>query len=143
MVASLESLAELMDIPDAVIGFTVSAAGTSLPNYVASKVAAENGFGNQAVSNAFGSNTFNLMIGLGLPWSLFIAANGFEPYHGLRNEGIVQSLLIMAGVLAVFVVLMIQTNFVIVKWHGLLFLGMYIIYVTFAIGQVYIGNNPN
>merc|ERR1711957_949003 len=48
MVASLEALAELMDIPDAVIGFTVSAAGTSLPNYVASKVAAENGFGNQA-----------------------------------------------------------------------------------------------
>ncbi|KAL3801224.1 hypothetical protein HJC23_012624 [Cyclotella cryptica] len=143
MVASLESLAELMDIPDAVIGFTVSAAGTSLPNYVASKVSAENGFGNQAVSNAFGSNTFNLMVGLGLPWSLYIAANGFEPYHGLRNEGIVESILIMAGVLAVFVVLMTQTNFVIVKWHGILFLGMYIIYVAFAIGQVYIGNNPN
>lgn len=31
MVASLESLAELMDIPDAVIGFTVSAAGKKLP----------------------------------------------------------------------------------------------------------------
>jgi len=59
MVASLEALAALMDIPDAVVGVTVSAAGTSLPNYVASKVAAQNGFGNMAVSNAFGSNTFN------------------------------------------------------------------------------------
>lgn len=45
MVASLENLAELMDIPDAVVGVTVSAAGTSLPNYVASKVAAQKGFG--------------------------------------------------------------------------------------------------
>ena len=45
MVASLEALAELLNIPDAVIGFTVSAAGTSLPNYVASKVAAERGLG--------------------------------------------------------------------------------------------------
>ena len=45
MVASLEALADLLDIPDAVVGVTVSAAGTSLPNYVASKVAAENGFG--------------------------------------------------------------------------------------------------
>ena len=45
MVSSLEHLAALMDIPDAVIGVTVSAAGTSLPNYVASKVAAQNGFG--------------------------------------------------------------------------------------------------
>ena len=54
MVASLEALAALMNIPDAVVGVTVSAAGTSLPNYVASKVAAQNGFGNMAVSNAFG-----------------------------------------------------------------------------------------
>jgi Ca2+/Na+ antiporter len=45
MVASLEGLATLMDIPDAVIGVTVSAAGTSLPNYVASRAAAQNGFG--------------------------------------------------------------------------------------------------
>ena len=45
MVASLEKLAGLMNIPDAVIGVTVSAAGTSLPNYVASKVAAQQGFG--------------------------------------------------------------------------------------------------
>ena len=50
MVASLENLAELMDIPDAVIGVTVSAAGTSLPNYVASKVAAQNGFGVSSAS---------------------------------------------------------------------------------------------
>jgi Ca2+/Na+ antiporter len=49
MVASLEDLAELMDIPDAIIGVTVSAAGTSLPNYVASKVAAQQGFGVSAV----------------------------------------------------------------------------------------------
>lgn len=45
MVRSLEELADLMNIPDAVVGVTVSAAGTSLPNYVASKVAAQQGFG--------------------------------------------------------------------------------------------------
>lgn len=49
MVASLESLAALMNIPDSVVGFTVSAAGTSLPNYVASKVAAQNGFGVSSI----------------------------------------------------------------------------------------------
>lgn len=115
MVASLEALAELMDIPDAVIGFTVSAAGTSLPNYVASKVAAEKGFGNQAVSNAFGSNTFNIMIGLGLPWFLYIAVNGFEPYHGLRNDNIIESIVILAVVLAIFVVMMLMSDFVLVS----------------------------
>jgi len=54
MVASLEALAVLMDIPDAVVGFTVAAAGTSLPNYVASKVAAQNGFGVSFQGNTCG-----------------------------------------------------------------------------------------
>eukprot|EP00539_Tryblionella_compressa_P006735 CAMPEP_0178770668 /NCGR_PEP_ID=MMETSP0744-20121128/21525_1 /TAXON_ID=913974 /ORGANISM="Nitzschia punctata, Strain CCMP561" /LENGTH=298 /DNA_ID=CAMNT_0020427081 /DNA_START=50 /DNA_END=942 /DNA_ORIENTATION=- len=117
MVASLEGLAALMDIPDAVVGFTVSAAGTSLPNYVASKVAAENGFGNQAVSNAFGSNTFNIMVGLGLPWMLYTSfGTHFEPYHGLKDEQILQSIIILAGVLAVFIVFMLFSGFVILKW---------------------------
>jgi len=140
MVASLEALAELMDIPDAVIGFTVSAAGTSLPNYVASKVAAENGFGNQAVSNAFGSNTFNIMVGLGLPWMLYISlGNGFEPYHGLKDEQIFESIIILAVLLTLFVVLMIMSGCIIHKWHGIVFLISYGGYIAFAILQVYIG----
>jgi Ca2+/Na+ antiporter len=69
----------------------------SLPDYMTNKVAAENGFGNQTVSNAFGSNTFNIMIGLDPPWTLYIAATGFEPYHGLRNEGIVESIITLAS----------------------------------------------
>mmetsp|Transcript_24068 Transcript_24068/g.58925 ORF Transcript_24068/g.58925 Transcript_24068/m.58925 type:complete len:251 (-) Transcript_24068:101-853(-) len=139
MVASLENLAELLDIPDAVVGVTVSAAGTSLPNYIASKVAAQNGFGNQAVSNAFGSNTFNIMVGLGLPWVLYTSfGTGFEPYSGLRNEGILESIVILAVVLLIFVLLMLQTGFIIRQWHGTLFIGMYISYLSLAIGQVYL-----
>lgn len=144
MVASLEALAELLDVPDAVVGFTVSAAGTSLPNYVASSVAARNGFGNQAVSNAFGSNTFNILVGLGLPWMMYTSfGTGFEPYHALRNENIVQSILILAGVLLLFVVLMLQSGFVIYRWHGHLFLVLYAAFIAFSIGGVYLGNNPS
>jgi Ca2+/Na+ antiporter len=114
--------------------------GTSLPNYVASKVAAKNGFGNQAVSNAFGSNTFNIMVGLGLPWLLYTSfGTGFEPYHGLRNEGIVESIVILALVLLLFIVLMFQTGFVLYKWHGVLFICLYVAYLALAIGQVYLG----
>jgi Ca2+/Na+ antiporter len=139
MVASLEALASLMDIPDAVVGVTVSAAGTSLPNYVASRVAAQNGFGNMAVSNAFGSNTFNIMVGLGLPWMLYTSiGTGFQPYHGLRDEGILQSVIVMASVLMVFVVLVSLSKFLLYRWHGIVFVIMYAGYLAFAIGQVYL-----
>ncbi|KAL7571561.1 hypothetical protein ACA910_020976 [Epithemia clementina (nom. ined.)] len=138
MVASLEALAALLDIPDAVIGYTVSAAGTSLPNYVASAVAARNGFGNMAVSNALGSNTFNIMIGLGLPWVLYTSfGTGFEPYNELRNEGIIQGVLIMAAVLLLLVVLLLQSGFVLHMWHGHLFVVCYVAYLVYVIGGVY------
>jgi Ca2+/Na+ antiporter len=134
MVTSLTDLADLMNIPDAVMGVTLAAAGTSLPNYVASKVAAEQGFGNMAVSNAFGSNTFNIMVGLGLPWTLYIAfGNNFQPYHGLRDEGITESVIILASVLLVFVVLVLFSDFVLYKWHGYMFMTLYVAYLGYAV----------
>lgn len=138
MVASLEALAALLDIPDAVIGYTVSAAGTSLPNYVASAVAARNGFGNMAVSNALGSNTFNIMIGLGLPWVLYTSiGNGFQPYTELRDEGITEGVLILAAVLLLLVLLLLQSGFVLYMWHGHLFVICYVAYLVYVVGGVY------
>ena len=106
---------------------------------MASKVAAQNGFGNMAVSNAFGSNTFNIMIGLGVPWVLYTSfGTHFEPYHGLRNEGIVESVVIMGSVCLLFVVFIVPTGFVLHKWHGVVFIVLYIAYLAFAIAQVYL-----
>ncbi len=102
-------------------------------------MSAEKGFGNQAVANVFGSNTFNICVGLGLPWMIYTISIGFKPYHELENDHILESILIMAGVLLVFVLLMVSTNFVLLKWHADLFIVLYILYITFAIGQVYFG----
>ncbi|CAJ1945270.1 unnamed protein product [Cylindrotheca closterium] len=136
MVASLESLAKLLNVPDSVVGVTVSAAGTSLPNYIASKIAAEKGLGNQAVSNAFGSNTFNILVGLGLPWTLYTSfATGFEPYNDLRNDDIIESIVILAIVLLVFVVLMAMSDYVLYRWHGHLFAVMYAGYLGLVVFQ--------
>lgn len=136
MVSSLETLGELLNIPASIIGVTVSAAGTSLPNYIASKVAAEKGFGNMAVSNAFGSNTFNIMIGLGLPWLLYTSV-GTGPYSGLRDDGITQSVLLLIICLLVFIVVVLHSGFVLYRWHGYLFITLYVAYIVFSIAQVY------
>jgi len=138
MVSSLESLAELMNIPDSIVGVTVSAAGTSLPNYVASLVAARQGLGNMAVSNAFGSNVFNIFVGLGVPWLVFICfVNKGQDYTDLVDDGIVENVIILATVLSVFVVFMLFSGFVLVRWHAWVFLLMYAVYVFYNIGLVY------
>lgn len=133
MVTSLESLAQRIGISNEVMGVTLSAAGTSLPAYIASRIAAERGFGNQAVANVFGSNTFNIAIGLGLPWAIYIAVNGLEPYQDLANEGILQSMVILAGTLILFLILMITSGFVLQKWHADLFMLLYSIYIMYAV----------
>lgn len=60
----------LIGIPASVMGLTVLAAGTSVPDALASVAVARNGQGNMAVSNAIGSNVFDILLGLGLPWFL-------------------------------------------------------------------------
>lgn len=91
-----------------------------------------------AVSNAFGSNTFNIMVGLGLPWCLYTSfATGFEPYHGLKNEGILESVIILALVLLLFIILIILSKCTLYPWHATAFVWVYIAYLVYAIGSVY------
>jgi len=52
------------------LGLTFVAAGTSLPDALASFLVAARGCADMAVSNAFGSNIFDILLGLGLPWCL-------------------------------------------------------------------------
>ena len=139
MCSCCEALGALLGMPPSVVGVTFSAVGTSLPNLIASMVAANQGLGNMAVSNAFGSNTFNICVGLGLPWALFVAtANHGAPYHTLPAEGIVDSVLILIGALVFFFALLVSTGFVLYRWHGFLFIALYVAYLVYAIGKVYL-----
>lgn len=65
-------------------------------------------------------------------------ANDFQPYHGLRNDGILESVIILATVLLIFVIIVLKSNFTLYHWHGVLFLVLYVAYLAFAIGQVYL-----
>jgi multisubunit Na+/H+ antiporter MnhG subunit len=78
------------------------------------------------------------MIGLGLPWVLYTAASGFQPYSGLKDDGILESIIILALVLAIFIVFMIISGFVIREWHGHVFVVLYASYITYAVARVYL-----
>lgn len=54
-------------IPEGVMGMTFLAAGSSLPDAIASLVVAKQGSGDMAVSNCIGSNVFDMLC-LGIPW---------------------------------------------------------------------------
>jgi cation:H+ antiporter len=77
LVAGAVDLAEYFDVSDLVIGLTIVAIGTSLPELAASVAAALKKEDDIAIGNVVGSNTFNSLAVLGLPG--VIAPGAFAP----------------------------------------------------------------
>jgi sodium/potassium/calcium exchanger 4 len=65
---AIKGFHENLNISNGPLGLTFVAAGTSFPDFLASMLVAKKGLADMAVSNAFGSNIFDLLLGLGLPW---------------------------------------------------------------------------
>uniref|UniRef100_A0A8B9K260 Sodium/calcium exchanger membrane region domain-containing protein n=1 Tax=Astyanax mexicanus TaxID=7994 RepID=A0A8B9K260_ASTMX len=70
MVWMVTIISDTLDIPDYIMGITFLAAGTSVPDCMASLIVARQGMGDMAVSNSIGSNIFDILLGLGFPWAL-------------------------------------------------------------------------
>ena len=66
VVNSAEKIASNFGLSDTLIGLTVCAIGTSLPELVTSIVAAKKGEADMAIGNVIGSNIFNILLILGL-----------------------------------------------------------------------------
>jgi hypothetical protein len=71
MVTWSEIIGNTIGIPSVVMGLTVLAAGTSVPDLLSSVIVARRGSGDMAVSSSIGSNIFDILVGLPIPWILF------------------------------------------------------------------------
>lgn len=70
------NLANLLSIPPIIIAFTVIAAATSVPDTIISVVNAKKGNITDATSNVFGSNIFDISVGIGLPLLIYFIYKG-------------------------------------------------------------------
>lgn len=62
------------------MGLTFLAAGTSVPEAVSSVIVTNQGHGAMGISNSIGSNTFDILLCLGLPW--FVKAYFYPAIEG-------------------------------------------------------------
>jgi cation:H+ antiporter len=77
------NIAHTLGVSDLVIGLTIVAIGTSLPELAASVMSALKGEHDIAIGNVIGSNIFNLLVVLGLPG---IIRPGPLPMHVLTRD---------------------------------------------------------
>lgn len=76
LVGAAVDFSAAVGIPPVVVAMTVLAAATSVPDLIASAVVARQGRGEMAVANAVGSNIFDVLVGLGLPWLIAVLVGG-------------------------------------------------------------------
>ncbi|XP_077360156.1 sodium/potassium/calcium exchanger 3 isoform X2 [Festucalex cinctus] len=84
-----------LDIPDYIMGITFLAAGTSVPDCMASLIVARQGMGDMAVSNSIGSNIFDILLGLGFPWALRTLVVDHGSSVSINNKGLVYSVILL------------------------------------------------
>lgn len=128
---ALERLGNWLHVSPTAMGLTFGAAGTSIPNLFSSMIVARQGYGNMAVSNAFGSNLFCVYFVLGFGWTLLTITTGV-PYTGLQDSGIVLMVIVLLVVLGSFLSLVWYNNFVMTKWMAHCFIMCYIGFLGFA-----------
>merc|ERR1711998_526732 len=114
--------------------------GTSIPDALGSISVAQDGEGDTAVSNAVGSNVFDICIGLGLPWfiKLCIEAGNDCNYIPIfeASKDVIPSIIILLSIIVI-----LFSVFVVGKWtlypeSGYVLFAAYGLFNTYAI-------NPN
>jgi len=116
-----------MGIGETMIGLTVIAIGTSLPELSASAMAAWRGKTDLAVGNVVGSNIFNLL------WVLGVTATIREmPFDVVNNTDL--AMVVFATTL-VIVAIALGRKGTIERWHGIIFLLVYLAYLVFVVGR--------
>jgi cation:H+ antiporter len=127
LVASAVFIAEeVFNVPPLIVGLTVVAVGTSLPEVVTSVVASLRGERDIAVGNVVGSNIFNILSVLGL--ASIVAPAGISVPAAALQFDIPVMIAVAVACLPIFF-----TGGVIARWEGALFLGYYIAYTLYLI----------
>lgn len=118
-------------IPPVIVALTLLAAGTSAPDLMSSVDVAREGRGGMAVANAVGSNTFDLLIGLALPWTIALILQGAGLIH-VGADNLWTSLgILVATTLVLFVFL--ETKRDLSRREGWILLLLYAVFVLYTL----------
>lgn len=123
VVDSAAEIARAFNMSELLVGLTIIAVGTSLPELVTSMVAAKKGEVDIAVGNAVGSCIFNIVLILGL--------SGMISPIGIQQLAYIDLIIMTAAIVLTFVFSFKSKK--INRWQGLILVAIYVGYLTYII----------
>ncbi|XP_036117819.1 sodium/potassium/calcium exchanger 2 isoform X1 [Molossus molossus] len=132
MVWWAHQVGETIGISEEIMGLTILAAGTSIPDLITSVIVARKGLGDMAVSSSVGSNIFDITVGLPLPWLLYTIIHMFQPVAVSSNG------LFCAIVLLFIMLLFVILSIALCKWRmnkvlGFIMFGLYFVFLVVSV----------
>lgn len=122
------AIAIALGVSELIIGLTIVAAGTSLPEVATSIVAAIRGERDVAVGNVIGSNIFNILTVLGL--ASILAPSGVAVSAAAARFDIPAMIVVAAVCLPIF-----YTGRSVARWEGWLLLAGYVVYTALTVSR--------
>ncbi|WP_455076876.1 calcium/sodium antiporter [Prevotella koreensis] len=117
------AVASLLGVSEAVIGLTVVAGGTSLPELATSVVAARKGQCAIAMGNVIGSNVFNILMILGITGMI----------HPMSIIGITRLDLTVMQLSIILLWIFSFTKYTVARWEGGLLVALFLAYMTWLV----------
>lgn len=134
LVESAVGVSAILSIPESIIALTVLAVGTSVPDLLSSVLVSKQGRGGMAISNAVGSNIFDILVGLGLPFLLIILMSGNS--LDLDVLDLETSIYFLFGSVGLVLLLFLVSRWNVGKMTGIILIGLYCAYVGWAIFNI-------
>merc|ERR1712038_781915 len=103
MVGWAEIIGNTIGIDSFIMGLTFLAAGTSVPDLLSSVIVARMGEGDMAVSSSIGSNIFDILVGLPLPWLVYTLWPTKPAVVGIGADGVWVSIMILLCMLVLII----------------------------------------
>ena len=125
-VDAASDVAYSLGISEGVVGLTVVAGGTSLPELATSVVAARKGQSAIAIGNVIGSNVFNILLILGLTATV----------SPLQIKGITTIDMAVMLISVALVWLFSRTRYTVERWEGTVLVGGYLVYLVWLISSL-------
>jgi len=132
MVSCTEVVGAFTGISTSILALTLLAWGTSVPDLLTSVLVTWQGHGDMAVSSSIGSNIFDVTVGLPVPWMIRLL------YYGgtfpVGTDGIVSSIGLLIGMLALTIGSIMINGWVLNKMLGV---GMLVLWLIIQVWSIY------
>ena len=130
LVEAAVGIGDILHINPTLIALTVLDAGTSIPDLLSSIIVAKQERGDMAVSNAVGSNIFDILFGLSVPWLVVLTMKGGVIKVGTDN--LIGSVFLLFATVVAILFILITRKWTIGKYAGFFLIGLYVLYIIYT-----------